>query len=129
MIFIFFVILSSDTRDHVLACFGGAGGQHACAIARSLGMDTVYVHKYAGILSAYGMALADVIHEEQAPCVLKYNEVILILSPFLVEQYHFHAEVISLINPKLNFYKTATLSKTFFVFYISDKSPNFATSS
>jgi N-methylhydantoinase A/oxoprolinase/acetone carboxylase beta subunit len=68
--------LSPDTRDHVLACFGGAGGQHACAIARSLGMDTVYVHKYAGILSAYGMALADVIHEEQAPCVLKYDEVI-----------------------------------------------------
>ena len=67
----------SDTRDHVLACFGGAGGQHACAIARSLGMDTVYVHKYAGILSAYGMALADVIHEEQAPCVLKYSQVTL----------------------------------------------------
>ena len=58
-----------------MACFGGAGGQHACAIARSLGMNTVYVHKYAGILSAYGMALADVIHEEQAPCVLKYSEV------------------------------------------------------
>jgi 5-oxoprolinase (ATP-hydrolysing) len=38
-------------------------------------MDTVYVHKYAGILSAYGMALADVIHEEQAPCVLKYSKV------------------------------------------------------
>ena len=38
-------------------------------------MNTVYVHKYAGILSAYGMALADVIHEEQAPCVLKYSEV------------------------------------------------------
>ncbi len=69
------VFFSKDTRDHVLACFGGAGGQHACAIARSLGMNTVYVHKYAGILSAYGMALADVIHEEQAPCVLKYSQV------------------------------------------------------
>ena len=57
-----------DTRNHVLACFGGAGGQHACAIARSLGMKTVFVHKYAGILSAYGMALADVVHEEQIPC-------------------------------------------------------------
>ena len=63
-----------DTRDHVLACFGGAGGQHACAIARSLSMDTVYVHKYAGILSAYGMALADVVHEEQSPCALEYCE-------------------------------------------------------
>lgn len=35
-----------DTSHHVLACFGGAGGQHACAIARSLGMKTVFVHKY-----------------------------------------------------------------------------------
>lgn len=35
-----------DTSHHVLACFGGAGGQHACAVARSLGMSTVYVHKY-----------------------------------------------------------------------------------
>ena len=63
-----------DTRDHVLACFGGAGGQHACSIARSLSMNTVYVHKYAGILSAYGMALADVVHEEQAPCALEYTD-------------------------------------------------------
>ncbi|KAK9890948.1 hypothetical protein WA026_013289 [Henosepilachna vigintioctopunctata] len=56
-----------DTAMHALACFGGAGGQHACAIARSLGMSTVFVHKYAGILSAYGMALADVVHEAQEP--------------------------------------------------------------
>lgn len=34
-----------DVAEHVLACFGGAGGQHACAIARSLGMRTVFVHK------------------------------------------------------------------------------------
>ncbi|XP_012276506.1 5-oxoprolinase [Orussus abietinus] len=56
-----------DTSQHILACFGGAGGQHACAIARSLGMGTVFVHKYAGILSAYGMALADVVEEVQEP--------------------------------------------------------------
>lgn len=37
-----------DTRNHILACFGGAGGQHACSIARSLGMKKVYIHKYAG---------------------------------------------------------------------------------
>ena len=42
-----------DTSRHSLACFGGAGGQHACSIARSLGMSTVIVHKYAGILSAF----------------------------------------------------------------------------
>jgi len=62
-----------DTAKHALACFGGAGGQHACSIARSLGMSTVIVHKYAGILSAFGMALADVVHEEQEPTAIKYN--------------------------------------------------------
>ncbi len=49
-----------DPADHVLVTFGGAGGQHACAIARTLGMRQVLVHPYAGILSAYGMGLADV---------------------------------------------------------------------
>ena len=49
------------------------GGQHACAIARSLGMSKVFIHKYAGILSAYGMALADVVHEETIPCSFQYN--------------------------------------------------------
>ncbi|XP_058790910.1 5-oxoprolinase [Phymastichus coffea] len=63
-----------DTSRHVLACFGGAGGQHACAIARNLGMSTVFVHKYAGILSAYGMALADVVEEAQEPSAEIYNE-------------------------------------------------------
>ncbi|XP_065827960.1 5-oxoprolinase-like isoform X2 [Oscarella lobularis] len=63
-----------DTSAHVLACFGGAGGQHACAIARSLGMQTVHVHRYAGILSAYGLALADVVEECQEPCAKLYEE-------------------------------------------------------
>lgn len=63
-----------DTSQHVLACFGGAGGQHACAIARSLGMGSVFVHKYAGILSAYGMALADVVEEVQEPSVEVYEK-------------------------------------------------------
>ncbi|XP_070575126.1 5-oxoprolinase-like isoform X2 [Ptychodera flava] len=62
-----------DTSKHVLACFGGAGGQHACAIARSLGMSMVFIHRYAGILSAFGMALADVVHEAQEPCALEYK--------------------------------------------------------
>jgi len=63
-----------DTRKHVLACFGGAGGQHACAIARSLGIKKIIINKYSGILSAYGLSLADVVHEEQEPCNLKLNE-------------------------------------------------------
>ncbi|KAK7086816.1 hypothetical protein SK128_027537 [Halocaridina rubra] len=62
-----------DTSRHALAVFGGAGGQHACAVARSLGMQTVIIHKYAGILSAYGMALADVVHEAQEPCSKVYK--------------------------------------------------------
>lgn len=62
-----------DTSKHVLACFGGAGGQHACSIARDLGMSTIVIHKYAGILSAYGMALADVVFESQEPCGLEYS--------------------------------------------------------
>ncbi|XP_064467437.1 5-oxoprolinase-like [Ornithodoros turicata] len=62
-----------DTSLHVLACFGGAGAQHACAIARSLGMKKVLINRYAGILSAYGMALADVVHEAQEPCAVVYN--------------------------------------------------------
>ncbi|XP_045604599.1 5-oxoprolinase [Procambarus clarkii] len=62
-----------DTSHHVLAVFGGAGGQHACAVARALGMQTVMIHKYAGILSAYGMALADVVHEIQEPCSKTYE--------------------------------------------------------
>lgn len=57
-----------DTSHHALAVFGGAGGQHACAIAHALGMSKIFVHKYAGILSAFGMALADVVHEVQEPC-------------------------------------------------------------
>nr|XP_040023452.1 5-oxoprolinase isoform X1 [Gasterosteus aculeatus aculeatus] len=62
-----------DTSQHVLACFGGAGGQHACAIARALGMKTVFIHKYSGVLSAYGLALADVVEEVQEPCSLQYE--------------------------------------------------------
>ena len=57
-----------STSKHVLACFGGAGGQHACSIARALGITTVVVHKYSSILSAYGMALADRVFEVQEPC-------------------------------------------------------------
>ena len=48
-----------DVSKYALCCFGGAGGQHACAIADALGMKRVFVHPYAGVLSAYGMGLAD----------------------------------------------------------------------
>ncbi|KAM7498567.1 hypothetical protein LguiA_022981 [Lonicera macranthoides] len=62
-----------ETRNHSLACFGGAGPQHACAIARSLGMNEVLIHRFCGILSAYGMGLADVIEEVQEPYSAVYG--------------------------------------------------------
>jgi 5-oxoprolinase (ATP-hydrolysing) len=48
-----------DVTRYALVCFGGAGGQHACLVADALGMTTVMVHPLAGVLSAYGMGLAD----------------------------------------------------------------------
>ncbi|PCK84749.1 5-oxoprolinase [Rhizobium sophoriradicis] len=49
-----------DVSGYALTCFGGAGGQHACLVADSLGMKTVLIHPFSGILSAYGMGLADI---------------------------------------------------------------------
>ncbi|RPH39849.1 MAG: 5-oxoprolinase, partial [Burkholderiales bacterium] len=49
-----------DVTEYTLCCFGGAGGQHACAVADALGMTRVFIHPLAGVLSAYGMGLADV---------------------------------------------------------------------
>ncbi|MDQ2877600.1 MAG: hydantoinase B/oxoprolinase family protein, partial [Pseudomonadota bacterium] len=48
-----------DVTRYTLACFGGAGGQHACLVADALAMDRVMIHPLAGVLSAYGMGLAD----------------------------------------------------------------------
>jgi 5-oxoprolinase (ATP-hydrolysing) len=49
-----------DVTRYVLNCFGGAGGQHACLVADALGMTRVMLHPFAGVLSAYGMGLAEV---------------------------------------------------------------------
>lgn len=49
-----------DVTGYTLCCFGGAGGQHACLIAEALGMARIFLHPYAGVLSAYGIGLADV---------------------------------------------------------------------
>ena len=48
-----------DVTGYTLCTFGGAGGQHACRVADALGMTTVFAHAYAGVLSAYGMGLAE----------------------------------------------------------------------
>ncbi len=58
-----------DARDDALCAFGGAGGQHACALARLLGMSQVLVHPLAGVQSAWGIGLADVVHHEVAPVI------------------------------------------------------------
>ncbi len=61
-----------DVTRYTLQCFGGAGGQHACLVADALGMSRVFVHPLAGVLSAYGMGLADqnVIREQAVEQVL-----------------------------------------------------------
>ena len=48
-----------DVSRYTLVTFGGAGGQHACAVADALGMDRVFIHRFAGVLSAYGIGLAE----------------------------------------------------------------------
>ncbi|OQR91721.1 5-oxoprolinase [Achlya hypogyna] len=62
-----------DISTHILACFGGAGPQHACAIAKALGMTKVYVQRYSGILSAYGLSLADSVIDKQLPASTTYT--------------------------------------------------------
>ena len=60
-----------DVTEYVLNVFGGAGGQHACAVADALGMSKVLIHPLAGVLSAYGIGLADIVamreHAVEAP--------------------------------------------------------------
>ena len=53
-----------DVTDHTLVCFGGAGGQHACLVADRLGVTRIHIHPYAGVLSAFGIGLADSRHVE-----------------------------------------------------------------
>ncbi len=49
-----------DVTKYTMNCFGGAGGQHACQVADVLGMECIYIHPFAGVLSAFGMGLADI---------------------------------------------------------------------
>ncbi|WVF66760.1 hypothetical protein IAT40_001502 [Kwoniella sp. CBS 6097] len=62
------------TSAHNLSCFGGAGGQHATALAALLGMHNVIVHKYSSILSAYGMAMAEVAVDVSEPFVREFSK-------------------------------------------------------
>ena len=81
-----------DSRNDYLACFGGAGAQHACALAKILGIKKIYIHRYASILSAYGLRLSDIVQEAQEPCALIYDD-----------------STLDLLKEKLNSLKTKTL--------------------
>jgi 5-oxoprolinase (ATP-hydrolysing) len=71
------VLRGFDSKAHILATFGGAGPQHACAIARSLGISEIFVHRFSGILSAYGIGMADVVVDRQKPSSLVYSRQVL----------------------------------------------------
>ncbi len=71
------VMRGFDVKEHVLATFGGAGGQHACAIARSLGIEIIYIHRFAGILSAYGLGLADTVAQRHQSASTSYGRKVL----------------------------------------------------
>jgi 5-oxoprolinase (ATP-hydrolysing) len=63
-----------DPRDYVLVAFGGAAGQHACAVAEELGMRQVLLHPDAGLLSAYGIGLADITRHRASGVYQPYSE-------------------------------------------------------
>jgi 5-oxoprolinase (ATP-hydrolysing) len=64
-----------DVTEYTLCCFGGAAGQHACLVADALGMTRVFIHPLAGVLSAYGMGLADItaMREQAVEAVLSQD--------------------------------------------------------
>ncbi len=62
-----------DTAMHALVAFGGAGGQHACALADALGIGTILVHPHAGLLSALGIGLADLVAAREASLALPFD--------------------------------------------------------
>ncbi len=66
-----------DPAQYVLVTFGGAGGQHACAVADELGISRILVHPFAGILSAYGIGLADVRRHAEHSVLRIYSEDVL----------------------------------------------------
>ena len=63
-----------DVTAYTLCCFGGAAGQHACLVADALAMTRVFIHPYAGVLSAYGMGLADQVSMREKSVEMKLDE-------------------------------------------------------
>ncbi len=80
-----------DVTQYTLNCFGGAGGQHACLVADALGMKRVFLHPFAGVLSAFGMGLADIrcLKEEQFDHpILKTQDAAIVLARLDAEARH-----------------------------------------
>jgi 5-oxoprolinase (ATP-hydrolysing) len=75
-----------DVTRYVLACFGGAGGQHACLVADALGMTKIMIHPLAGVLSAYGMGLADTRLMKQATVEAVLDEALMPRLDTLIRQ-------------------------------------------
>ncbi len=72
-----------DVSGYVMNCFGGAGGQHACLVAARLGIGTILLHPFSGVLSAYGMGLAELTTEHQLVIDARLDDV---LEPVLEER-------------------------------------------
>ena len=85
-----------DVTEYTLNCFGGAGGQHACLVADALGMTKVFLHPFAGVLSAYGMGLAEVraIRERQIEAAFAQPVILEIESAFAELAEHARGEVL-----------------------------------
>ncbi|MGK7878204.1 MAG: hydantoinase B/oxoprolinase family protein [Xenococcaceae cyanobacterium] len=95
-----------DVSEYTLCCFGGAGGQHACLIADSLGIKQVFLHPYAGVLSAYGIGLADI-------RVLREKAVEANLSEqLLLELEHLLAELVGEGKEELNRQEAQAIGET-----------------
>ncbi len=80
-----------DVTRYVLCCFGGAGAQVACLIADTLGMKKIFLHPYAGVLSAYGMGLADVRAIREAGVEQPLNQALILQLQQLMESLEIQA--------------------------------------
>ena len=104
-----------DVSQYTLCCFGGAGGQHACLIADALGMKRVLIHPYAGVLSAYGIGLADirVLREQTVEAKLTSDlDLDSIFSPLIADAQQELSQQVNSSPPTIPFSKTnAPLNK------------------
>ena len=89
-----------DVTTYTLTTFGGAGGQHACQVADALGMTQVLIHPFAGVLSAYGMGLAEqtAMRTAFAEAYRQRFSFLMPENPLVVEQQRQRAELTALVE-------------------------------